>query len=549
MKDICVDPKVVQDAAMCRTKCSNVIKDILAKREIEKIVDNLQSSRFSILIDESTDISDTKLLCVLIRYVSPLNKKVITQLLELVSLDAKDCSARKLFEVFENLLEEKKIPIKNIVGMACDNASVMIGRNNSFMQQLKLKVPRLVTLNCICHSSAIVASKACEKLPSSCENLIRSISTYISGSAKRCAILGEFQEFFEVERNKLLKLSNTRWLVLEKCVVRILQNWTVLQNYFILAVIEDKLKSAEVILSHLNDDTIKAYFLFLKYVLNFFNGFNALFQSRKILIHKLFECSQQLIRQLARNFMTINLLKDISNLNVDDEQNLLYFENIHVGLECENLLESLPLERRQQIILTCLDFYKTAVREMLKRLPYKDPLFEYLTFLDPKIALYDENRTKIKDLIHIATIVEDINITKLDFEWQILPSTFNDEQKNELAALEIDVMWGKIVEYKDFNDEKIFPNLKLLVEVVLSLPHSNAEAERIFSIVTDVKNKKRNRLSNDSVSAICVVRSSFQAENIACKNFEIDPRHLELHNSQNLWKYKSKSDETRSDET
>ncbi|KYM95560.1 hypothetical protein ALC62_13784, partial [Cyphomyrmex costatus] len=69
----------------------------------------------------------------------------------------------------------------------------------------------------------------------------------------------------------------------------------------------------------------------------------------------------------------------------------------------------------------------------------------------------------------------------------------------------------------------------------------------IFSI-TYVKNKKRNRLSNDTVSAICIVRSTFQAENIKCTNFKTDPRHLELHNAQNLWKYKSKSDETRFDD-
>ena len=72
----------------------------------------------------------------------------------------------------------------------------------------------------------------------------------------------------------------------------------------------------------------------------------------------------------------------------------------------------------------------------------------------------------------------------------------------------------------------MFPNLQLLVEAVLSLPHSNAEAERIFSIITDAKNKERNWLSNDTISTICVTRSSFQAEGITCTNFEIDPRHL-----------------------
>lgn len=180
--------------------------------------------------------------------------------------------------------------------MACDNASVMVGCNNSFMSRLKSEVPNLITINCICHSSAIVASKACEQLSESCENLIRDIATYISGSPKRSTILTEFQEFFGVEKNKILKLCNTKWLVLHKCVIRILDNWDVLKHFFILAVNEDKLRSAEIILEQLNNNSIKAYLLFLKYVLNFLNNFNALFQSRKILIHKLCENSQHIIR-------------------------------------------------------------------------------------------------------------------------------------------------------------------------------------------------------------------------------------------------------------
>jgi len=93
--------------------------------------------------------------------------------------------------------------------MASDNASVMTGCNNSFFSRLQLETSGVVLLNCICHSSAIIASRACEKLPDSCENLVRGIATYISGSAKRCAILTEFQEFFQVERQKILRLCIT----------------------------------------------------------------------------------------------------------------------------------------------------------------------------------------------------------------------------------------------------------------------------------------------------------------------------------------------------
>jgi len=284
----------------------------------------------------------------------------------------------------------------------------------------------------------------------------------------------------------------TRWLCLHKCVIRLLDNWEVLKSYFILATIEDKVKSAELILEYLNDDSIKAYMLFLKYSLNFFNNFNALFQSRDVLIHKLFENSQQVIQQIAQNFIKFDILEDIINLDIDNKNNIQNIENVYVGPECESFLATLSLECAQQIKLKCLDFYITAVREMLKRLPFRDTLFQQLIFLDPKIALYHAGRLKIKDLTFIAKRVKHIDITKLAFKWRILPSSFNEEQKKELVSLELDDMWKNITEFTNFDGEKMFPNLESLVEVVLSFPHSNAEAEQIFSIVTDVKNKKRN---------------------------------------------------------
>lgn len=162
-----------------------------------------------------------------------------------------------------------------------------------------------------------------------------------------------------------------------------------------------------------------------------------------------------------------------------------------------------------------------------------------LTFIDPKIALYNENRIKIKDLTDIAVrigLIGQIDITKLAFEWRSLPSVFNDIEKQELSSLDIEEMWTKILEFKDSNGDQMFSTLESLIEVVFSLPHSNAEAERIFSIVSNVKNKKRNRLSNDIVSAICIIRLSFQTQGNNCLNFEVEPRHLELHNSENLYK-------------
>lgn len=85
----------MQDLSLARNKCANIVTHVLTKCEIEKIVQCLQTCKFYILIDESTDITDTKVMCILVKYVSPINKKLTTQLLEL--LDATDCSASKKY--------------------------------------------------------------------------------------------------------------------------------------------------------------------------------------------------------------------------------------------------------------------------------------------------------------------------------------------------------------------------------------------------------------------------------------------------------------------
>lgn len=77
-------------------------------------------------------------MCVLVKYVSPIDKEVKIQLLELLPLDATDCSAKKIFEIFKAFFLENNISLENIIGMASDNASVMIGCNNSFYSHLKI---------------------------------------------------------------------------------------------------------------------------------------------------------------------------------------------------------------------------------------------------------------------------------------------------------------------------------------------------------------------------------------------------------------------------
>jgi len=343
------DSAIVKDVKLGRTKCSAIVRNVIAKTETEALAEELQKTVFSVMIDESTDVSNKKNMCILVRYVSSSSKKLITTLLELVELDAHDCSAQSLWDAFEKCLEKHQIPLTNIVGYACDNASVMTGVENSFWTRLKQKCPWVVLLKCICHSSALVSKEACSKLPSFVEDTLRGISSYTNRSPKRCAELKDFQvstykskrfcksptvslslntffiffqELYEEEMNKILKMSGTRWLVLHPCVQRYLKSSESLLGFFRTQVREDPDdKQARKIFTDLSNPFTNAYMHFLDYAMNYFNEFNAMFQGKGVLIHKLESAFRTLMSKLGQNFLKPEELHRIETVNIMHPQN------------------------------------------------------------------------------------------------------------------------------------------------------------------------------------------------------------------------------------
>lgn len=155
-----------------------------------------------------------------------------------------------------------------------------------------------------------------------------------------------------------------------------------------LAVLEDKLKSAEHILLELENICNKAYFLFLQYALNYFNTINAIFQSKRPLIHQLHTESRKIFFKLGQNFIKPNKL----NINIDDE-NLLALDKIFLGTHCNSLLNLIPNSEASRIRLDCRNFYIVALEEIQDRLPVADnSLFKHAQFLRPEFALNIENR-------------------------------------------------------------------------------------------------------------------------------------------------------------
>lgn len=67
LKECFPDSKIVQGINMKRTKTSAIVKNVIGVTAKEELSDILKTRKFSILTDESTDISSVKTSCVVVR--------------------------------------------------------------------------------------------------------------------------------------------------------------------------------------------------------------------------------------------------------------------------------------------------------------------------------------------------------------------------------------------------------------------------------------------------------------------------------------------------
>ncbi|XP_072398863.1 zinc finger protein 862-like [Diabrotica undecimpunctata] len=211
------DSKIIKSLACGRTKTTNMIH--MLKREAESVlIAKLQVTKFSIIIDETTDISTRKCLAILVRYLDKTSYSVMDSLFTLVEVE--ECTADGLTSAILNVLNTLNINLQNVIGFAADNASVMMGEFGGVQAKLKEKInTNIFVIGCICHSLHLCASEASKKIPSCIEEFVQDVYNYISWSPKRLKVYSQFQKFLEIKPHKILKLSQTRWLLLEVSVV------------------------------------------------------------------------------------------------------------------------------------------------------------------------------------------------------------------------------------------------------------------------------------------------------------------------------------------
>ena len=173
---------------------------------------------FSIICDETTDLSTTKQLIIYIKAVS-VNNCAATYFLSLKELP--ECDANSIVTQLRNVLEEYGLDMAKCFGIGSDGAAVMTGQHNGVSAQLKALQPSIISIHCVAHKLALAVSQAARIVSpvQRFKNCINSLFVFFHGSPKR---QGRLRECFQILENKpalkLRKPADTRWLACEEAV-------------------------------------------------------------------------------------------------------------------------------------------------------------------------------------------------------------------------------------------------------------------------------------------------------------------------------------------
>ncbi len=131
------DSKIAKEIKCARTKVTALINHVIGEESKEKSIDQLKTSKFSIIADESTDKCCVKHLCMVVRVI--IENEVKDCFLSLIPL--KDVTADYLYNQVVEFFRKHNIPYKeNLIGFAADGANAMLGAHHSLSSLLKTKI-------------------------------------------------------------------------------------------------------------------------------------------------------------------------------------------------------------------------------------------------------------------------------------------------------------------------------------------------------------------------------------------------------------------------
>ncbi|KAL0161518.1 hypothetical protein M9458_045243, partial [Cirrhinus mrigala] len=191
------------------------INEIGADTE-EQLCAILCDSPFSYQMDETTTSDNNALLMAYVRYRASDSDEMAEEFLFSKYLET-DTKGLTIFNALSAHLQEKSIPITNILPCATDGTGGMVGRYRGFTALLKEQVPHVLTVHCVLHRHNLVAKCISPVLHESLNIAVKAINK-IKAHALNDRLFRQLCQENEETFERLLLHTEVHWLSKGNCL-------------------------------------------------------------------------------------------------------------------------------------------------------------------------------------------------------------------------------------------------------------------------------------------------------------------------------------------
>ena len=270
---------------------------------------------------------------------------------------------------------------------------------------------------------------------------------------------------------------------------------------------------------------------------------NALFQSDNIETTSLFEDLFLMFKSLLQRIVVPEQLQyiyitDNDLVNFDFTPYIINSSYLTFNIEFQTNAENLNSTESKNVKEHCRNFLRVLAKEIQSRLPENLATLKMMANLHPKVAT-----SQVKPSLN--EVLKNFSRTELYGDKDDIESEWNNLHNKSWSSLNSSVeFYSEVYDDNDAGGHKRFGNIAKFAMALLSVPISNASAERAFSTYNIVKNKLRNKLSIDLLQNVLMVRFSLLKKCGSCVNFNPTANMLTLFNYK-MYDFKDVGQETQ----
>uniref|UniRef100_A0A0A9E8I2 DUF4371 domain-containing protein n=1 Tax=Arundo donax TaxID=35708 RepID=A0A0A9E8I2_ARUDO len=507
----------------CQMLAPSIQKDLAkscAQEVTQVIMGEIRSGLFSVLIDESRDISIKEQMAVVVRFVN--NKgKVVERFLGLKHV--KETSSAALKIAFVEMLASHKLPIARMRGQGYDGASNMRGEFNGLQKQIRDDNTYAFYIHCFAHQLQLVVvsiSECCSGIKDFFDH-VNLIVTNTSASCKRKDLLSDHHRANILEglgsgqifsgRGKhqdttLVRPGDTRWSSHYTTLLRIELMWDAILPVLVFVNEEKRYANNAGGLVHIME------------------SFNFVFIMKLML--KLFRITNELSLLLQKRdqniIQAISLLIDVKARLIDLRNNGWEALFAEVQAFCDTKQIEIPnmeaprprwgRSRQEKGIMVTedhhyrIDTFYAAVDAINTEMNHRfnevsTELLVCFSCLDPRESF---SKFNVERLARLAEIYDaDFSISdRATIKDQLETFIYHVRRVDHfIGCSDLGSLAMKMVET---GTHIVFPLVYRLIELALLLPVATASVERAFSAMNIIKTDLRNKMDDDWLNDLMI---------------------------------------------